>query len=119
MFGAGVPVVLVRRRLVVDPYSGEETLGDWANATRTTLAGCAVAPTSSEEAPNVDYDRLVSKRTVYAPYGVDIRPDDRLELPVPDGGIWQVDGYPSHWRNPYTGDKFGCIVVVTRVEAKI
>ncbi|MGC5376432.1 hypothetical protein ACPXAO_23275, partial [Salmonella enterica] len=49
--------------------------------------------------------------TVYLAYGTDITNRDRLEvLDGPYRGMYEVDGTPAHWLNPYTGLQAGTAV---------
>ncbi len=40
----GQTVIRERRRLVLDPYSQENTLADWSDPLQLTLEGVAIAP---------------------------------------------------------------------------
>lgn len=98
---------------VLDPYSGEPTIG-WDTPTATPLQGCFSAPVSSTEAPTVDRETLRTLRTLYCPYGTTVDPTDRLRDGV--GDVWQVEGYPEHWRHPMTGWEAGTVVALKRME---
>ena len=115
-FRYGVTVTRLRRQLVPDPYSGEDTLSDWSQATERAFAGCAVVPVSSEEAPTVDRQALASMRTLFAPYGSDFTPEDRVRLA--DGSIWNVAGHPEHWHNAFTDWHAGTVVHLKRQEVR-
>ncbi len=111
-FPYGRTVTVLRRGVEVEPYSGATSLGSWDMATGHPIHGCAIAPGVSSDESEVDRDRLDSHITVYAAWGVDILPTDRIV--TPDGEVWDVDGLPAHWESPYTGRKFGAVITCKR-----
>jgi len=76
------------------------------------LPGCAIAPGSSEDLTSTGGDAAgggagaIQVTTVdwliFAPPRADVRGEDRIRLPEPWGGVWQVDGIPDVYRNPFT-----------------
>ena len=115
-FRYGVTVTRLRRQLVPDPYSSEPALGDWSSASELPIPGCAVVPVSSDEAPTVDRAQLSTLATIFAPYGTDIQPEDRVR--TPDGVVWSVEGHPAHWRNAFTGWTPATVINLRRWEAR-
>lgn len=96
-FGDGIVVTRIRRHLVSDPYSGEDTLGDWQHASLLAIGPCAFAP---------DY------ATLYAPPRSDFRALDRVAV---GGSTWDVEGTPAEWRSPFSGREWGMVVSLRRV----
>ena len=115
-FPHGKTVIRLRRRLVLDPYSGEETLADWSSPDELAIPGCALSALTSREAPNVDRDQLTSMATLLAPFDADIEPEDRIQ--TPNGTLWHVTGRPKRPESPFTGWRPGCVVPLTIVEAR-
>lgn len=114
MFTFGVTVTRLRAPLAADPYSGEATARDWANAASASIAGCAINPGDSSEARTVNREQITSAPTLYAPYGSDVLPSDRIT--DPDGLTWEVDGHGGQWRSPFTGTEFGAAFPLRLVE---
>ena len=115
IFDHGVTVTRIRRRMVADPYSGEETLGDWSDPDELPIPGCAIAPLDSSEAVNVERELLTSYRNLYAPSGADVRAEDRIR--DDKGVVWVVDGMPFDWHHPMTGWRPGLVASLKRAEA--
>lgn len=96
----GETVTRLRRTMVLDPYSGEETLGSWDAPDELTIEGVAIAPASSVE-PAVDgRQQVVTAMSLYGAQGLDIRPADRIRA---RSGVWDVVGDEQAWSNPFTG----------------
>lgn len=81
--------------------------------TDTPVPGCAVAPGTSLEPPEIGRSAVITGLVVYFPAGTDIRASDRL---VVRGREVAVDGDPADWRNPYTGNRPGIAVATKDVE---
>ena len=116
MFPYGQTVTRLRRGTVVDPYSGQPTLADWDAADEVEIPGCAVAPVSATEAPTVDRDKLTTLRTLYGPFGVDIKAEDRIR--TADGDLWNVIGDPEPWQHPMTGWEPGTVTHLEKWEVR-
>ncbi len=114
MFPNGETVTRLRATPKIDYYSGEPVGLDWSAPDELVIDGCAVVPVSSEEAPTVDRDKLSTMATLRAPYGSDVKTRDRIRQP--DGTVWEVDGHPSHRRNPYTGWEARTVANLVRIE---
>lgn len=112
MFGHGETVVRLRRKLVADPYSQQDTLGDWSDPDRLPIAGVAVAPSSSFSVRDATRSQVSMSMSVYAPAGSDVQPGDRIEAA---SGVWLLDGAAMDWANPFTGTQFGVELQATRV----
>lgn len=110
MYPFGVTVVRLRAALVDDTYSATGKRDDWENPDELLIAGCAIAPVSSAEAPTTDRAELLTLRTLIAPHGSDIRDTDRIR--TADGVEWTVDGHPSDPTHPMTGWQPGMVVAL-------
>lgn len=92
-------IVRLRRRLVPDPMSGQDTLGSWDDADELELWGL-FAPGSTKEFPNVDIEAVSSLATVYFPRegaaesAVDVVSTDRVRV---DDALWSVEGRRADW----------------------
>lgn len=109
MFPFGESVVRLRAKRKVDPYTNEAR-PDWSQSPESlTIDDCAFNPGGSHESVEPGREPILSKPTVYAPYGADILAGDRL---VVRGVTFDVDGHPSQWRNPFTGWQAGVSVTL-------
>lgn len=102
----------LRRKFVLDPYSGEMVRGSWADPDRLEIEACAFAPALAREFPQVDREQLADIGTLYMPYQSDVTDGDRVE--GPDGRVWSADASRSDWRNPYTGRTPGSTIPIKR-----
>lgn len=102
----------LRRKLIVDRYSGEPTFGSWDDPDEHPLFPCAFAPGTSNEFPTVEREQLRDLATLYVPYQADVDDEDRVR--GPDGRVWSVEGSRADWRNPHTGTKAGSDVQIKR-----
>ena len=75
--------------------------------------GCAVAPRTSTEPAQVGRQGVITGVTVYLPAGTAIGPHDRVRA---RGVVYDVEGEPGDWRNPYSGRTPGIEVALTRHE---
>lgn len=118
-FRHGITVTVHR-----DNPGGVDQYGDPIPGTVQTfnVQGCAVSPRSAQPGSHskeiIDYGRMgvIEGVTLYAPFGTDIRRTDRIELPAPWNGVFEVEGEPGAWRNPFTGWEAGLEVALRRVE---
>lgn len=102
--------------LTVNRYSEPDRYGHRPAPTPHTVAGCAVAPTGSQEQVGETAVTL-EQDTIYAPYDADVVAAD--EVVIPDGqpvdaGTYQVDGKPTRYLNPFTGEQVGTVIRLTR-----
>lgn len=114
LFAHGVTVTRLRAPLVADPYSGAATKRDWSAAVSVSIEGCAVAPGGSSEVQGVNREQVTTEPTLYAPYGADVLPWDRIL--DPDGVTWEVVARGGDWRSPFTGWEAGSVFPLRRVE---
>lgn len=108
----GVTVHRLRAVEVSDGYGGVRL--DWSNPVRVALTGCAVAPRLADEERDRGRQGVNIGWTVYVPgVGHDITHLDRMEIPA---GVFEVEGDPNPWANPYSGTEPGTVVQVRRLE---
>jgi hypothetical protein len=110
--------------------------GDRVYVDRETIVGCLMFPSFSttgrmstrSESTGGGGDVVMDNRTVYAPFGVDVRATDRVLL-HPDGMAtidpadtalrrriaYQVLGEPMQWRNALTGWAPACEIGLQRI----
>jgi len=94
-FPHGVTVTVLRS-------GGHDRYGNPLPEEEHEIPGCAVAPGTTEDVSGRD-PRTTVDYTVLAPAGTDVLGQDRIRLPAPWGGTWQVDGEPRHFVSPFTG----------------
>jgi hypothetical protein len=102
------PVTVTVRR-----PGGRDREGDPLPGTEHSIGGCAVYPRTSSETEATG-TTVITGRTLLAPYGADIAPEDRVVLP--DGTVWAVEGQPGPWESPLTGWRPGTEVALVRAE---
>lgn len=108
----GETVVRVRRRMVLDPYSQEETLGSWEDADEAPIKGVAVAPTSSIEVDSESRQMVITGMSLYCGVDADVLPEDRIRA---RSGLWEVEGERQEWVSPFTGWMPGCQFAIRKV----
>ena len=86
-----------------DPVAGTES--------RTTLEGAFVAPRESGEIQNRGRAGVIVGLTLFAPYDTDLAYSDQIEV---DGVLYDIEGEPGRWRNPYSGWEAGMQVALVR-----
>lgn len=102
--------------LTVNRSGGRDRYGNPLPGTSHTIDDCALAPTGSTEMVN-GQATVIDQDTVYADYGADVEPRDEIVVPAGQPispGVYQVDGSPARYRNPFTGDAAGCVIRLTR-----
>lgn len=112
MFAHGITVTVERS-------GGTDRFGNALPGTSHSIAGCAVAPRSSEERTD-GQATVISGRSLYLPAGSDITAHDVVVLngaPQPGDERWQIEGEPAEWTNPFTGWSPGIVVALTRAGA--
>lgn len=108
----GEAVVRLRRKLVHDPYSGEETLSDWDDADELEIKGVAIAPTSSVEVDEAGRQMVVTGMSIYGAIDADIAAEDRVQA---RSGLWDIKGEYLAWKNPFTGWEPGAQASIKKV----
>lgn len=93
-YAQGVTVTRLRAAAASDGYGG--TIKDWSNPDRLTIEGCLIAPRTFDEERTNGRQGVAFGFSVIAPYGCDVRFDDRMEIP---DGVFEVEGEVNHWAN--------------------
>lgn len=88
--------------------STTDRYNDATFAAHHTISGCLEYPNESTEIEQA----VTDVRTLLCPSGSDIIPTDRIRL---GGLIYQVDGLPKDWVDPYSGWAPGMQVKLRRV----
>jgi hypothetical protein len=96
----GETVTRIRRQMVLDPYSEEETLGSWEDAAELPIEGVAIGPSSTIELNTEDRQQVITSMSLYGAQGLDVLPSDRIRA---RSGLWDVVGEEQVWANPFTG----------------
>ena len=104
-FPHGVTITL-RSTVTTDDGLGNTT----AVVTESTWGPCAVAPRYANESTDPRVPPVIVGKTVYGPTTA-INSDDQLVI---GGVVYEVDGLPGEWRNPFTGWDAGIEVPVKR-----
>jgi hypothetical protein len=104
MFDQGMTVTVIRQ--------AKDRHGDPVAAAEHTVDWCAFAPAGSVEFTD-NRDTVVTDSQLYAPAGSDITATDKVRLP--DTTVWHVNGDPAPWINPWTGERLGIVVTLTKV----
>lgn len=90
-----------------DPVPGVES--------RTTLTGAFVAPRTDpgqdSEITNRGRAGVIVGLMLFAPYETDLVYTDRIEV---DGVLYEIDGEPGKWRNPFSGWEAGIQAALRR-----
>lgn len=112
MYPYGVTVTRLRATQTTNGYGNTEL--SWDNPHRLDFPGCAVAPRTEDEERERGRQGVIIGWTVYIPQvPADVRFDDRMEIPA---GVFEVEGDPGPWHNPYTGHQPGTVVNLRRVD---
>lgn len=114
----------------------ESPYGDRVYVDRVTITGCLMFPgfsttgriSTRSESTDGGADVVTDARTVYAPYGSDVRATDRAlihpigmaTIPSNDTvtrreAAYQVMGNPMQWRNELTGWAPACEIALIKV----
>lgn len=96
----GETATRLRRQMVSDPYSQEQTQGSWETPAELPIEGAAIGPSSTIEQNGDDQQRVITSMSLYCASGLDVLPDDRIQA---RSGLWDVVGEEQVWSNPFTG----------------
>ncbi|MDQ4502180.1 hypothetical protein [Sinomonas sp. ASV322] len=111
----GEAIVRLRRRLVEDPYSAQQTRGDWSSPDELPIPGAFWAPAGTTETEDAMRSQVTGLRDVFGPHGMDILPMDRVRFPDDPSTVWEVDGEVQRWKNPFSGDPMGSVARARKV----
>jgi hypothetical protein len=87
----------------------------WASPAELDIPNTIVAPrmAAGDELARHGRQGVIVGLTIYPPSGSDIGYRDRVRV---RGAVYEVEGEPGDWRNPFTGDRPGMEVALRRVE---
>lgn len=111
-FPHGETATIQRPTTTTDRYGN--TVVDWSTPTETVVAGCAFAPRTTDEDRGNYRQGVIVGLTMYAPPGTNVTATDRIRRA--DGTVFEVEGQPGEWANPFTGTDFGVQVALRRVQ---
>lgn len=91
--------------------AGRDRNGDpTGDPSEVNIEGCVIWPTGSSE-QTFQQDTVTSDYQVLMPPGTDVLPTDQIRW---DGVVYDVDGEPGRYRNPFTGTDPGVLVTIRR-----
>ena len=93
----------------VDAY-GNDTVGF---AAPVELFGFGFDPGSTSEPRLPGQDRVIVEPTLYGPYNMPFKPQDRV---IVRGVTYEVEGVVRQWRNYYSNRESGAVVSLRRVD---
>jgi len=100
-YPAGELAVRLRRREILDSYSGTVTLSDWDDPDELELEGAYVASSSTSNRRDAARNELLEEKSLYLDDPqADVQAQDRIRA---QGVTYQIDGMPSADINPWTG----------------
>lgn len=102
LFASGSTLTIIRGQV-------NTRTGVWVESSRHDVAPCGIDPTGSSEVTGTQ-DTATANVVVYAPYGADVRLDDRAILNGDASVLYDVSGDPNQWVNPRLGLGVGCVV---------
>ena len=80
MFPHGDTATRLRATPIVSPYSGETTGQSWDDPDELEIPGCAFDPGTSTEPLEQGRNAVVTRPSLLAPVGVDVKAGDRIEV---------------------------------------
>ena len=97
--------VIPRGSIADDPYAEDDYVPTPPRATHRVPVPVPGVPAATAEDPTTQEPYTVSTSpTAFFPYGYDIHEHDQVRvLTGPLAGLYNVDGTPGHWKNPFTG----------------
>lgn len=111
-FSKGETVTRLRATTTSDGYGG--TVLDWTTPTEATIEGVALAPRTGEEIHGPGRAGVIIGFTLYCDYDADITYEDRIRRA--DGAVYEFEGQPGQWDNPFSGYEHGMTGALRRVE---
>jgi hypothetical protein len=103
--------------LTVTRPGGTDPYGNPLAGATHTIDGCALWPAGSTEIVNRQAT-TIDEDTVGAPYDADVLAKDLITIPADlalPAGVYEVNGTPARFKNPFTGDEAGTVIRVRRV----
>jgi hypothetical protein len=105
---AGETVTILRPGPPTQDEYGNDVPGP---PTEIPVPGCGVAPQQSSELTQAR-DTVTAGLTLYAPWGTDLRPTDKVRV---RGIVYDVTGEPGGFRSPFTGSTGPVVATLERV----
>lgn len=93
--------------------------GDQTAPTTTTIPGCTIYPTTSDDVGGRGRDGAVTGLSIIVPYGTAIAHNAHVQIPAPWSDStewWPIVGDSADWSSPFTDWAPGSIVKVQRGE---
>jgi hypothetical protein len=103
--------------LTVNRFTGKDADGNLLGGSTHTIDDCALWPAGSTEIVNRQAT-VIDEDTIGASYDADVLAKDQITVPADlalPPGVYEVDGTPARYRNPFTGDEAGTVIRVRRV----
>ena len=110
-FPNGDTVTRLRATSTSDGYNG--TVLSWASPTELSITGVGLAPRTEDEVHGAGRAGVIVGLTMYFEYGVDVTHQDRIR--TADGTVYEIEGEPGSWSNPFTGTDHGMTAALRRV----
>ena len=111
MFPFGETIQVLSASTTTDRYSN--TVENWATPSEVEVDGVGVEPRPSSEDHRDARNAVTSGFTLYVPAGTAVTAKNRIRV---RGDVYEVDGEPAEWRNPFTGWQPGLVVQTKRME---
>ena len=106
----GVTAVVERYEAGADDAHGNAA-GSWVEV--AILHGCAFDPGSSSEPRIPGQDRVVVEPALYAAFDAPVVALDHVRV---EDVLYEVEGLPRAWRNPFSGRAAGCVISLRKVD---
>lgn len=81
--------------------------------TETIIAGAFTAPRTTEDVDDRGRAGVIVGLTLFAPYNTDLTYTDQIEV---DGVLYDIEGEPGRWKNPFTDWEAGIQAALTRAQ---
>lgn len=88
--------------------SERDRYGDKVSSVEHSISGWVLSPGGSSEDQNHN-DQVSEQRTAYGPPDVDVEAND--EVVLSDGSVWQMNGAPLPYHDPFAGQLLSSTVL--------
>ncbi|WP_336642335.1 hypothetical protein [Microbacterium sp. MMO-56] len=99
-FPAGVTVVRLRAKPVLDPYSQKQVGADWSDPDTLELPGSYVGQSSTARTLGASRTQILESRSLYCDPDLDVQALDKIQHGTV---VYDIDGFPDVEVNPFTG----------------
>lgn len=103
-------ITRLRAASITDAHGN--TIRDWTTPGTLDLPGATSWPVTTRETIGPGREAIIDTWMVAIPPGTDVDRHDRISI---DGQVWQIDGWPQPWANPFTGARGGFTIRVVQV----